>query len=155
MLHLLGEYDATVDPKGRFLLPAGIRRQLAAEDTHFVMNRGFEGCITVYPRAAWEPLYARISQLNEFKPKVREFRRNFLAGVAQVELDAAGRMLLTKNLMEYASVQKDIVVVAAGDKMEIWDKAKYDKIFEKHTPESLSELADEVLGGGDDLADFT
>lgn len=149
MQYLLGEYDSTVDAKGRFLLPAGIRRQLPEDGTQFVMNRGFEGCVTMYPMYSWEPLFAKISKLNEFKPKVREFRRTFLAGVTQVDLDSAGRVLLTKNLMDYAGISKDIVIVAAGEKIEVWDKEKYNKLFEKHTPDSFSDLADDVLGDGD------
>lgn len=146
MQYLLGEFDSTVDPKGRFLLPAAIKKQLPEDATQFVMNRGFEECITIYPLYAWQPIFAKVNSLNRFKPEVREFQRNFLRGVAQVELDSAGRLLLTKNLIEYASISKDIVVVASGDKMELWDKEKYEKIFEKQTPESFSRLADEVLG---------
>ena len=85
-------------------MPAGFKKQLPTGGaTHFVINRGFEKCLTLYPQQSWEPIFLEISQLNDFDPKVREFRRYFLNGATQVELDSAGRLLLPKNLMEHAS----------------------------------------------------
>ena len=75
MIGFLGEYEATLDPKGRFLLPAGFKKQLPAEGgTQFVINRGFEKCLSLYPMVSWEPIYEQISKLNDFDHKVREFR---------------------------------------------------------------------------------
>ena len=146
MTGFLGEYEATVDPKGRFLLPAGVKKQLPAEeDTQFVINRGFEKCLTLYPIKSWDPIFSEISQLNDFDPKVREFRRYFLNGATTVELDTAGRILLPPNLREHAGLEKDIVLVAAVNKIEIWDKKKYAQFFESFTPESFSKLAEEVM----------
>ena len=106
----LGEYEATLDSKGRFLLPAGIKKQLPeGVNPVFVVNRGFEKCLTVYPLQSWKPIYENISALNDFDPKVREFRRYFLNGAIQLEVDNAGRILLPKNLMEHAGLEKDIV----------------------------------------------
>ncbi|RYD88180.1 MAG: division/cell wall cluster transcriptional repressor MraZ, partial [Sphingobacteriales bacterium] len=119
----LGEYEATLDAKGRFLLPAGFKRQLPeGEATRFVLNRGFEKCLTLYPMQSWKPLYDQISTLNDFDPKVREFRRYFLNGAVEVEPDTAGRILVPKNLAEYANLGKDLVLAAAVNKIEIWDK---------------------------------
>lgn len=151
MIGFLGEYESTLDAKGRFLLPAGFKKQLPKDDgTHFVINRGFEKCLTLYPVLSWKPIYSKISQLNDFDPKVREFRRYFLNGATQVELDSAGRILLPKNLMEHASLEKDIVLVSALHKIEIWDKNKYQKFFESFTPESFSNLANEVMNSPSD-----
>ena len=78
MTGFLGEFEATLDTKGRFLLPAGIKKQLpGGENTRFVINRGFEKCLSLYTIESWEPLYAKIQTLNDFDPKVREFRRYF------------------------------------------------------------------------------
>ncbi|MEI9956972.1 MAG: hypothetical protein WDM90_11875 [Ferruginibacter sp.] len=78
MIGFLGEYEATLDAKGRFLLPVGFKKQLPQEGaTSFVLNRGFETCLTLYPTANWEPIFTNISKLNDFDPKVREFRRFF------------------------------------------------------------------------------
>lgn len=146
----LGEYEATLDSKGRFLLPAGIKKQLPeGVDPVFVVNRGFEKCLTVYPLQSWKPIYENISALNDFDPKVREFRRYFLNGAIQIEVDNAGRILLPKNLMEHAGLEKDIVLVSAMNKMEIWDKNKYQQFFENFSPESFSSLAAEVMAKKD------
>ena len=146
MIGFLGEYEATLDSKGRFLLPAGIKKQLPeGVQPVFVVNRGFEKCLTVYPIQSWTPIYENISSLNDFDSKVREFRRYFLNGAMQLELDSAGRILLPKNLMEHAGLEKDIVLVSAVNKLEIWDKNKYQQFFETFSPESFSTLAAEVM----------
>jgi len=146
MIGFLGEYEATLDLKGRFLLPAGFKKQLPQESaTQFVLNRGFEKCLTLYPMQSWEPIFSEISKLNDFDPKVREFRRYFLNGATQVELDSAGRLLLPKNLSEHAGLEKDIVLVSAVNKIEIWDKSKYTQFFETFTPQAFSDLANEVM----------
>ncbi|HRE52147.1 MAG TPA: division/cell wall cluster transcriptional repressor MraZ [Flavitalea sp.] len=146
MIGFLGEYEATVDAKGRFLLPAGIKKQLPEEYSgQFVINRGFEKCLTLYPLTSWEPIINGISKLNDFDPKVREFRRYFFNGATQVELDSASRLLLPPNLKEHAGLEKDIVIVGAIKKIEIWDKIKYKQFFESISPEYFSELAKEVI----------
>src|SRR6266853_3459911 len=136
MIGFLGEFEATLDMKGRFLLPAGIKRQLPEkEDDRFVINRGFEKCLSLYPMKTWEPLFADISKLNDFDPKVREFRRYFLNGATLMELDGAGRLLIPQNLKEHAGLEKDIVLVSAVNKIEIWDKSKHQQFFETFSPE--------------------
>ncbi|WEK37722.1 MAG: division/cell wall cluster transcriptional repressor MraZ [Candidatus Pseudobacter hemicellulosilyticus] len=148
MIEFLGEYEATLDSKGRFLLPAGFKKQLPEEaGTQFVVNRGFEKCLTLYPMLSWKPIFSEISKLNDFDPKVREFRRNFLNGATVLELDSAGRLLLPSNLKGHAGLEKDIVLVAAMNKIEIWDKDKYHQLFESFSPEAFSELAQQVMAG--------
>src|SRR5215217_3879808 len=101
MIGFIGEYESTLDPKGRFLLPAGLKKQLHERTAeNFVVNRGFEKCLSLYPMKSWKPIFSEISDLNDFDPKVRQFRRYFLNGATQVELDSANRLLLPKNLME-------------------------------------------------------
>ena len=146
MISFIGEYESTIDTKGRFLLPSGFKKQIPeTEAASFVLNRGFEKCLTVYPMQSWTPIYENISALNDFDPKVREFRRHFLNGATQLELDGAGRILLPKNLMEHAGLEKDIVLVAAVSKLEIWDKDQYRKIFETFSPDEFSKIAAEVM----------
>lgn len=146
MTGFLGEFEATLDSKGRFLLPAGFKKQLPeGESTRFVINRGFEKCLSLYTMESWEPLYARIKTLNDFDPKVREFRRYFLNGATIVEPDAAGRILLPANLKEYAGLEKDIVLASAVDKIEIWAKDKYQQFFESYSPDVFSSLAQTVM----------
>jgi len=146
MTGFIGEYEATLDPKGRFLLPAGLKKQMPEEGgDKFVINRGFEKCLTLYPVRNWKPIFNDISQLNDFDPKVRQFRRYFLNGAVQVELDSAGRILIPNNLKEHAGLDKDIVLVSAVNKIEIWDKQKYQEFFDTFSPEAFSSLANEVM----------
>jgi MraZ protein len=148
MTGFLGEFEATLDAKGRFLLPAGFKKQLPeGETSRFVINRGFERCLALYPMKTWEPLFAKINGLNEFDPKQREFRRAFLNGATYVEPDTAGRILLPPSLKAYAELQKDIVLMATGDKLEIWDSNKYKQFFDSISSDALSDLGNQVLGG--------
>ncbi len=148
MIGFIGEYEATLDAKGRFLLPAGFKKQLPEGGAeHFIVNRGLEKCLSLYPMKSWKPIFANISNLNDFDPKVRQFRRYFLNGATQVELDTANRILLPKNLMDHAGLEKDIVLVSAVNKIEIWDKNKYQQFFETFSPEAFSNLAKEVMAG--------
>src|SRR4249920_1736569 len=146
MIGFLGEYEATLDAKGRFLLPAGLKKQMPGEDGNaFVINRGFEKCLTMYPLSSWEPIFTNISKLNDFDPKVREFRRWFLNGAIQMDLDSAGRLLIPKNLADHGRLDKDIVLVSAVNKIEIWDKKTYQQFFDSFTPEAFSSLASQVM----------
>jgi len=148
MIGFLGEFEATMDAKGRFLLPAGLKKQLPeTEGGGFVINRGFEKCLTMYPKSSWEPIFENISKLNDFEPKVRAFRRFFLNGAIEMELDSAGRLLVPKNLMDHAELTKDIVLVSAVNKIEIWDKEQYQSLFTSFSNEAFSELAAQVMSG--------
>ncbi len=146
MIGFLGEYESTIDAKGRFLLPAGFKKQLPEGENRFVINRGLEKCLSLFPMSSWIPIYTRISQLNDFDPKVREFRRQFLAGATEVEMDSAGRLLVPATLKDHASLSKDIVLAAAVDKLEIWDAIKYKQLFESVSPDYFSALAAQVMG---------
>lgn len=149
MIGFLGEYEATVDAKGRFLLPAAIKKKLPDDAPgQFVINRGFEKCLSLYPVKNWQPIFEGISKLNDFDPKVREFRRYFFNGATEFELDTAGRLLIPPNLREYASIERDIVIVGSVQKIEIWDILKYKEFFESMTPTAFSKLAEEVLPNG-------
>ena len=151
MIGFLGEFEATLDAKGRFLLPAGFKKQLPEQETgRFVINRGFEKCLALYPMQTWEPLFAKVNGLNEFDPKQREFKRAFLNGATYVEPDTAGRILLPPSLKVYAELQKDIVLMATGDKLEIWDSNKYKQFFDSISSDALSDLGKDVLGGKND-----
>ena len=148
MIGFLGEFEATLDAKGRFLLPAGFKKQLPeGSDAIFIINRGFEKCLALYPLKNWEPLFADISRLNDFDPKVREFRRYFLNGATEVMPDSAGRLLIPPNLKSHADLQKDIVLVAAVNKIEIWDSSKYKQLFDTFSPDAFSNLAKDVMAG--------
>lgn len=150
MASFLGEYEATLDAKGRFLFPVGFKKQLTEEDTgRYVINRGLEKCLTLYPEINWISFATKIYSLNEFNPKQRKLKMALLNGAIYVDIDTSGRILLPSNLKSYAELQKDIVLVASGEKIQIWDSFKYKQFFESISPEDLSDLADEVLGAKD------
>ena len=143
--NLLGEYEATIDSKGRFLVPGGLKKQIPEGENRMVISRGFEKCLTVYPLSSWQPIVERIRKLNDFDPKVREFKRLFLGGATEVEMDSAGRLLLPPQLKEFAGLSKDIVLAADLDKINIWDATKYKQFFEDFSPEAFSTLAADVM----------
>lgn len=148
MANFIGEYELSIDAKGRFLLPSSFRKQIPKDaGMEFVVSRGFEQCLNLYPMDEWNILSDKINKLNDFNPKVRDFKRLFLNGANIVESDAAGRLLLTKTLLEHAGISKDIVLTAQGNKMEIWDKAAHRAHIQSKMGD-FSDLANEVLGGG-------
>ena len=148
MIVFLGEYEVTLDAKGRFLLPVGIKKQLPEDaGDQFVIARGFEKCLTLYPKKNWDPILAELSKVSEYKAENREFLRYFTMGASLSELDSAGRMLIPPNLKAHAGLEKDVVLVSVINKIEIWDKVKYQQFFESFTPEKYSDLAERVMGG--------
>ncbi len=149
MIDILGEYQATLDSKGRFLLPAAFKKQLSEEEgTRFVFNRGLDNCVTLFTLKNWEAFAAKIRTLNDFNEEERPVRRFFLNGAAYVEPDTAGRLLVPQHLKEHAGLQKDLVMHWADDKLEIWDSNKYKQLFDSISPEALSKMVHKVLGGG-------
>jgi MraZ protein len=144
MTSFLGEYEVAVDAKGRFLLPSGFRKQLAdGTGDRFVINRGFENCLTIYLMEAWSAISDKVNRLNDFKPNVREFKRLFLNGATIVEADSADRILIPKQLQEYAGIKKDAVLSAQGNKLELWDKDTYYNYLNQKAG-GFSKLAEEV-----------
>jgi MraZ protein len=147
MSGFLGEYEIAMDAKGRFLMPAGFRKQLPdAHANSFVVSRGMESCVTLYTKEGWDLVSEKINKLNDFVPRVQKFKRLFLSGATLVELDAAGRLLLPKPLQEHAGLKKDLVFSTQGSKVEIWDKDTYYAYLNAHQ-DDFSGLAEELLGG--------
>ena len=148
MIVFLGEYEVTLDAKGRFLLPVGIKKQLPEESGEkFVIARGFEKCLTLYPKKNWDPIMAEMIKVNDYKAENREFLRFFTMGAEETVLDSAGRLLVPPNLKGYAGLEKEVVLVSVINKIEIWDKSKYQQFFDSFSPEKYSELAERVMGG--------
>ncbi len=140
---LLGEYEATVDAKNRFLLPGALKKQFP-ENEKLVLSRGIDENLVLYPIKTWDALVKKLMAMNEFDPKVRKFKTIMLGGSTEIELDSAGRVLLPPSLKEYGKLKKDIVLAGDLDKIIIWDAAEYKKLFETTTAQEFSDMAQEV-----------
>lgn len=142
---LSGEYDCKLDPKGRLVLPAKVKGSLP--DTfanQLVLVRGFEPCLVLYPRSAWEVIHAKVMALDEFNEEYRQFQRNFFRGMTEVELDSIGRFLLPGSMRRYAGLDKDAVIVGLGNRCEVWEPARYDDFLIKDQG-AFSKLAQKFL----------
>ncbi|WP_417199989.1 division/cell wall cluster transcriptional repressor MraZ [Bizionia sp.] len=151
MSSLIGTYECRVDAKGRLMLPAALKKQLApALQNGFVLKRAvFQPCLELYPMAEWEALMQKVNKLNRFKKKNNDFIRRFTAGVKIIEVDATGRLLIPKDLVAFADISKEIVMSSAINIVEIWDKDKYEQAIDDATGD-FADLAEEVMGQDDD-----
>ncbi len=146
MTQFLGEYDCKLDNKGRILLPSGLKRQIPPEaEDRFVINRGFEQCLSLYPFNEWKQITAEIDKLNLYVKKNRAFVRYFYRGATELSLDSNNRLLLPKKLLAYAGIKKTAVLFAYANRVEIWDKEKYENLLTDE-PEDFAQLAEEVMG---------
>ncbi len=147
MIQLLGEFDCKLDAKGRMMVPSSLKKQLPnVEQEGLVINRGFEKHLVVYPKKVWEGIVAELSKLNQYEKKTREFIRFFTRGATELTLDASGRVLLPKSLLEFAGINGDVVLACQFDKIELWAKDAYDSLLDNE-PENFANLAEEVMGG--------
>ena len=141
-----GEYDCKIDSKGRLRLPVQLIRQMQGGSVYeFVVHRGFENCLIMYERHVWDQVVQQIQQLNVYNKKEREFMRYFFRGATVIAMDAADRILLSKRQMEYADIQKEVILSPLNDRIEIWSPSAYDAMIERE-PADLSDMADELLG---------
>lgn len=146
MINLIGEFECKIDAKGRFLLPGGLKKQLPPEaQNRFVVNRGFEKCLVLYPQNEWKVISDEVNQLNLYVKKNRDFVRYFNRGASEIVLDSANRVLLPKQLMQYGGIDKEIVLFAFSNRIEIWAKEAYDNL-QVNEPEDFSTLAEDVMG---------
>ncbi len=142
---LLGEYECSMDAKGRFRMPTSLLRQFGEAEKHsFVINRGMDKHLTLFPREVWDKEKIKIDELNNYNADARRFRRIFYSGSTEVDVDDQGRILLPKRLLEYAGIEKDVVLFAINDRVEIWSLEAYDKLM--NDDDDFSELAAKVLG---------
>ena len=119
-----GQYDFVIDSKNRINIPSIFRKQLHKSDKNrFVITRGIDSCIWIYPLGEWEKIEKELSQLSSLSKVNRTFLRNHLRHAKIVSSDDQGRLILTKNLIEYANILKNITIIGVLNKIEIWDNA--------------------------------
>ena len=119
----MGEYNHTIDAKGRLIIPSKFRESLGDE---FVVTKGMDGCLFVYDNEEWKKFEEKLLSLPMMDKQVRQFTRYFLAGAASVEVDKQGRILIPSVLREFADITKDAVLVGVGSRSEIWSRERWE-----------------------------
>lgn len=138
----MGEYNHTIDAKGRLIMPSKFRESLG--DT-FMVTKGLDGCLFVYAMDEWANFEAKLKTLPLTNTKARKFTRFFLAGATTCEVDKQGRILLPASLRKHANLDKDVALVGVGSRVEIWDKDIWD---ETNTYDDMDEIAENMEGLG-------
>ena len=137
----MGEYNHSIDAKGRIIVPSRLRESLG--DT-FVVTLGLEGCLFVYPNDEWNLFVEELKKLPGTK-EARQLQRYFMAGAAECEVDKQGRILIPAKLREYAALDKDVVFLGMINKVEIWSKERFEQ---NNTFEGMDEIADKMAEYG-------
>lgn len=120
----MGEYNHTIDAKGRLIVPAKFREILG---DNFIVTKGLDGCLFVYPNDEWTRFEEKLKSLPLTNKNARQFTRFFLAGAAACEVDKQGRILLPQVLRGFASLDKDVVLVGVASRIEIWSRERWDE----------------------------
>lgn len=147
MVNLIGTYECTLDSKGRMLLPSGLKKQMdTLLQEGFVLKRSvFQPCLELHPMSEWNQVMGKINKLNRFVKKNNDFIRQFTAGLKNVEIDTSGRLQISKDLIQFAKLEKNIVIAAAINVIEIWDKNLYEDSVNVNELD-FANLAEEVMG---------
>ncbi|MBE6159882.1 MAG: division/cell wall cluster transcriptional repressor MraZ [Lactobacillales bacterium] len=136
----MGEYHHTIDDKGRLTIPAKIRYELGA---NFVVTRGLDNCLFIYPSSEWSKVIDKYKELPNTKD-ARKFMRFFLSGATVSDFDKQGRVNIASPLINYASLEKDCVIIGVNDHLEVWSKTNWDN-FILENEDDLSDIADKLF----------
>ena len=131
----MGEYNHTIDAKGRLIIPSKFREVLGDE---FVVTKGMDGCLLVFDNKEWQAFEEKLHTLPMMDKEARQFTRYFLAGAASVEVDKQGRILLPGVLREFADITKDAVLIGVGRRIEIWSKDRWEGTVTYQDMEDIS-----------------
>ena len=135
---LMGEYNHSIDAKGRLIIPVRFRDVLGER---FVVTRGMGSCLSIYPMSDWEKMTEKVASLPMTDKKGRDFKRYIVSAATGCELDKMGRILLPQPLRSFAELTKDVVLVGQIDFIEIWDKAKWEEVQKTfEDPDKLDEV---------------
>jgi MraZ protein len=137
----MGEYEHTLDEKNRIIIPTKLREELGKT---FVITRGTDGCLFIYPEKAWEEFVNQLKQLPGNK-EGREMQRYFMAGAAGCEADKQGRVMIPQRLLDAADIEKEVVSVGVIDKIEVWSKERWGKA---QSVDSVDDMADHMAEFG-------
>ncbi|MEC9303418.1 MAG: division/cell wall cluster transcriptional repressor MraZ [Bacteroidota bacterium] len=147
MINIVGTYECKVDSKARILLPSPLKKQLQhVLNEGFVIKRSvFQNCLEIYPMQEWNLVVSQVNRLNRFVKKNNEFIRAFLAGLKVIDVDSSGRLLIPKDLLLFAKLNKEIVLSSSVNMIEVWDKEDYE-ISVAETLQDFDKLTEDVMG---------
>lgn len=137
----MGEYQHTIDAKGRLIMPAKFREDLGEK---FVITKGLDGCLFIYSQEEWNVLEEKLRNLPFTRADARAFSRFFFSGATECELDKQGRILLPNNLRSYANLIKDVLIIGVSSRVEIWSKETWEE-YNSQTEQSYEELAEKLV----------
>ncbi|MFA5881349.1 MAG: division/cell wall cluster transcriptional repressor MraZ [Eubacteriales bacterium] len=137
----MGEFQHTIDVKGRLIVPSKFRDSLGER---FVATKGLDNCLFVYPAEEWQQLEQKLKSLPFTRADARAFVRFFFSGATECEIDKQGRILLPANLREYAKLEKDVVVLGVSNRVEIWSSGEWEKYSSK-AEATYEEIAEKIV----------
>lgn len=142
----MGEYHYSIDEKGRLTIPAKLRYELGE---NFIVTRGLDGCLFVYPKNEWENIIQKYKELPNTKD-ARNFMRFFLSGATVCEFDKQGRINISAPLTKYAELKKDCVIIGVNDRLEVWSKERWESFIDANE-DSLSDIAEKLFSSNLDI----
>ncbi|MBD7964392.1 MULTISPECIES: division/cell wall cluster transcriptional repressor MraZ [Fictibacillus] len=137
----MGEYQHSIDEKGRMIIPSKFRDELGTE---FILTRGLDQCVFGYPLNEWKVIEEKLKSLPFTKKDARAFTRFFFSGAAECQLDKQGRVNIASPLRDYAKLEKDCVVIGVSNRIEIWSKSIWEEYFSK-SEDSFGEIAESLM----------
>jgi len=143
-LMFLGEYQHSLDAKGRIIVPSKFREELGAR---FIATKGLDNCLFLYPMDEWKVIEEKLRTLPFTRADVRSFARFFFSGASELEIDKQGRILLPPNLREYAGIEKDLTIIGVGARVEIWANEKWAP-YNQTAQSSYEIIAENLVGLG-------
>ena len=139
----IGEYEHSADTKGRVIMPAKLRDDIGEK---FILTKGLDGCLFAYSQTEWLNFEEKLKTLPLTNKNARDFVRFFLSGAIECEIDKQGRFLIPSNLREYSKLDKEIVILGVGTRIEIWDRETWKKDEESISADEIAENMDTYLG---------
>lgn len=137
---LIGEYEHSLDVKGRLIMPARLREDIGEK---FIVTKGLDGCLFGFSQTEWSNFEEKLKTLPLTNKNARDFVRFFLSGATECEVDKQGRFLIAANLREYAGLEKEAVIIGIGTRIEIWNKDKWKK-YNSEDNISADEIAENM-----------
>ena len=147
MINILGTYECKADSKGRIMLPSPLKKQISSviSDGFVVKRSVFNKCLEIHPMSEWNKIVNQVNQLNRFVKKNNDFIRSYMSGLKIVNLDSSSRILIPKDLIVFAGLEKQIVLSSSVNIIEVWDKKEYEISVSKSL-KNFGDLAEEVMG---------